>query len=339
MKAKLAYLWRKTRRWLPGVLISIVALVVLFRLASWQELEVAFSAIKPINLAVAVALTLISLWTRAMAWRVLLGKRTSIRKSFLVINEGYLLNNIFPLRAGEIGRAIFMGQSSELGPFHVLSTIVIERAFDVAMAALLMLSTLPLALGMSWARPIAIVSLVLVILGFIALYLMARNNTKVKELVRRLGNRWPLIQRVIIPRLDALLDGLGALTKPTQFLMALFWIALSWGIWVLLYYVMLLPIAPHAPIWWAGFGDAVLAMGIAIPSAPSGLGIFEGALVGAFVLLGVSPSAALAYAITMHFLQFVQTGILGFYGLTQEGRSLSSLFSDIKIKGQQEPTP
>ena len=339
MKAKLAKLWRKTRRWLPGLLISIVALVVVIRLASWHELAVAFEAVRPINLAAAVALTLISLVTRALAWRVLLGNRTSIGKSFLVINEGYFLNNIFPLRAGEIGRALFMGKSSELGPFHVLSTIVIERAFDVAMAAGLMLSTLPLALGMTWARPVAIVTLILVILGFIALFLMARNNDKVKVVIQRLGKRWPLIQRVVIPRIDALLDGLGALTNPTQFLLALLWIALSWGLWVLLYYVMLLPIAPHAPIWWAAFGDAVLAMGIAIPSAPSGLGVFEAALVGAFVLLGVSPSAALAYAIMMHFLQFVQTGIIGFYGLTKEGRSLSSLLSDIRIKRQQEPAP
>ncbi|MDR3576279.1 MAG: lysylphosphatidylglycerol synthase transmembrane domain-containing protein [Anaerolineaceae bacterium] len=339
MKAKLAQLWRKTRRWLPGVLISVVALIVVFRLASWQELEVAFAAIKPVNLVVAVLLTTISLVTRALAWRVLLGKRTSIRKSFLVINEGYFLNNILPLRAGEIGRAIFMGQASELGPFHVLSTIVIERAFDVAMAAGLMLSTLPLALGMTWARPVAIITLALVILGFIALYLIARYNEIVKGWILRLGKRWPFVQKVIIPRIDALLDGLGALTKPGQFLLALFWIALSWGLWVLLYYIMILPMAPHAPIWWAAFGDAVLAMGIAIPSAPSGLGVFEAALVGAFVILGVSPSAALAYAITMHFLQFAQTGIIGFYGLTQEGRSLSSLFSDIKIKRQQEPTP
>ena len=312
-----------------------MALVVLFRLASWRELEIAFTAIKPINLAIAVALTLISLLTRAMAWRVLLGNKPSIRKSFLVINEGYFLNNIFPLRAGEIGRALFMGQFTGFGPYHVLSTILIERAFDVAMAAGLMLSTLPLALGMGWARPIAIVSLVLVILGFIALYLIARYNNKVKELIMHLGKRWPFVQNAVIPRIDALLDGLGALTNPAQFLLALFWIALSWVIWVLLYYVMLLPIAPQAPIWWAGFGDAVLAMGIAIPSAPSGLGIFEGALVGAFVLLGVSPSAALAYAITMHVLQFVQTGILGFYGLTQEGRSLSSLLSNIRITGHE----
>ena len=331
MKAKLAELWRKTRTWLPGLLISIVALVVVFRLASWQQLEVAFQAIRPINLVAAIALTMISLLTRALAWRVLLGKRTSVRKSFLVINEGYFLNNIFPLRAGEIGRAIFMGKSSGLGPFHVLSTIVIERAFDVAIAAGLLLSTLPLALGMTWARPIAIATLVLVILGFIVLYLMARNNDKVKELVLRMGKKWPLIQKVVIPRLDALLDGLGALTNPSQFLLALFWLVLTWALYVLLYYVMLLPIAPHAPIWWPAFGDAVLAMGIAIPSAPSGLGVFEAAMVGALVLLGISPSAALAYAIMMHFLQFVQTGIIGFYGLTQEGRSLSSLFSDIKV--------
>jgi hypothetical protein len=66
----------------------------------------------------------------------------------------------------------------DVSPLHVLSTIVIERAFDLAMAAILLLTTLPLALGMAWARPVAIITLVVVISGLIALYLVARNNER-----------------------------------------------------------------------------------------------------------------------------------------------------------------
>lgn len=325
-------LWRDVRRWLPGVLISVVALFALFRLASWQDLGMAFSTIQPLNLGVALCLTILSLGTRGLAWRVLLERKATLRQAFFVVNEGYLLNNLFPLRAGEFGRAVFMGRVTGLGPLHVLSTIVIERAFDMAMAAGLLLTTLPLALGMSWARPVAILTLVLVIVGLTLLYLMARYNQQVQDWLLRLGKRWPLVEKYIVPRLGSLLNGLRVLTRPSQFLQSLFWIAASWLLWVVIYYLMLLPIAPQAPFWWAAFADSVLALGIAIPSAPGAVGVFEAAMVGALTLVGVNASAALAYAIMMHFLQFTVTAILGFWGLAQERRSLSSLFAEISVR-------
>jgi glycosyltransferase 2 family protein len=107
----------------------------------------------------------------------------------------------------------------------------------------------------------------------------------------------------------------------------------------LVYYVMLLSIAPNAPLWWAGFGDAVLAMGVAVPSAPAALGVFEGSLAGALSLVGVSFSLALGYAILMHFIQFVITGILGLWGLARDGRSFSSLFRDLQRPLQPEVGP
>lgn len=325
-------LWRDVRRWLPGVLISAVALFALFRLASWQDLGMAFSTIQPLNLGAALFLTIFSLGTRGLAWRVLLEKKATLRQAFFIVNEGYLLNNLFPLRAGEFGRAVLMGKTTGLGPLHVLSTIVIERAFDVAMAAGMLLATLPLALGMSWARPVAIVTLVLVAAGLALLYLMARYNQQVQEWLMRMGKRWPLVEKYIVPHLGSLLNGLRVLTRPSQFLQSLLWIAASWLLWVVIYYLMLLPIAPQAPFWWAAFADAVLALGIAIPSAPSAVGVFEAAMVGALTLVGVNTSAALAYAIMMHFLQFMVTAIFGFWGLAQERRSLSSLFAEISVR-------
>ncbi|MCC6146879.1 MAG: flippase-like domain-containing protein [Anaerolineaceae bacterium] len=326
--------WQDARRWLPGVLISLVALFVLFKLASWPDLLAALSSFLSPNLLVAVLLSVVSLATRAFAWKTLLGNVPKFSQSFFIINEGYLLNNIFPLRAGEFARAIFMGQASGLGPYHVLSTIVLERAFDLAMAAGLVLVSLPLALGMEWARPIAVAALVLVIAGLILLFLMARYNEVVRSWMEKLGARWPVVQKIVLPRLGALMDGLEVLTKPARFIIALIWIVLSWVIWVSTHYVMLLVIRPGAPFWWAMFADGMLALGVAIPSAPAALGVFEGVLAGALTLLGVSLNTAIAYAIVMHFLSFFSTGIFGFWGLLRERRSISSLFSQMRWKNK-----
>ncbi len=334
MQPKKKSFWRKAVRWLPGVVISIIALAVVLSLSKLENIGLAFKALQPINLIVATVLTVVSLGTRAMAWRTLLQGRPSLKQSFFIINIGYLLNNILPLRAGELGRAVFMGRATKLSPFQVLSTIVIERAFDLVMAATLLLSTLPLALGMQEYYAVALITLGLVFAGLIALYLAARNPKPVTTWMERVGGRWGLVRKYVLPQLEAVLKGFAVLTRPSQFFLSFFWIAISWGIWVLIYYAMLLTIAPHAPLWWAAFVDSVLAMGIAVPSAPSGLGMFELSITGALGILGAS-AGALGYAILMHVFQFILTGILGLWGLLMQGRSLSSLFSEIRATGEK----
>lgn len=323
--------WHNALGWLPGVLISAVALFFVFKLASWQDLTAAFYTMRPLNVFVAVILTCVSLATRALAWWNLLGKKASLSKSFFIINEGYLLNNLFPLRAGEIGRAVFMGKACNLGAFRVLSTIVIERAFDLAFAAGLLLATLPLAIGVSWAKPIAISTLFLVMAGLLALYLVARFSLQIQTWLEKKALRGQFIRKWILPRIESLLNGLGALTKPSQFFVSLFWIMMSWVIWITLYYILLVCIAPHAPFWWAAFADGMLALGVAIPSAPAALGVYEATTVGALSILGITPSTALAFAIFTHFLNFAITGIFGFVGFLKEGRSLRTLLAEIQI--------
>ncbi len=324
-------------RWLPGVVISAIALVAVFKFTHWQDLSTAIQAIQPVYLAAAIGLTLLSLITKSMTWRTLLDNRVSIWKTFFIVNEGYLLNNIFPLRAGEIGRAVFMGQTSGLGAFHVLSTIVIERAFDIGIAAGLLLATLPMALGMEWAKSAAVITLGLVVAGFVALFFMANNRERVHQMVGWLGQKSGLIQRWIVPQLESLLRGFEVLTRPSQFFASLFWVVVTWIIWVSIYYVMLLSIAPGAPLWWGAFVDSFLAMGLAMPSAPAGIGVFEASMVASMALLGIPSSSALAYAITMHAMQFVITGILGLFGLIREGRSIKNLFSkDLKQINHQQ---
>lgn len=335
-ESKSTSLWGNVRRWLPGVVISVVTLFLVFNLASWKDLQSAFSSIQPLNLAIAVVISGVSMLVRGVAWRSLLSNKPSIKTSFFTISEGYLLNNIFPLRAGEIGRAVFMGKAIKVSPFHILSSIIIERAFDLIVAASLLLSTLPLALGLDWARPVGLATLVLMFVLFATLYLMARYSDRVHAIAEKIGGRWGLFNRLVLPQIDSLLDGLSALTNLRQFLLSMFWLGFTWVFWLSVYYVMLLAIAPQAPLWWALFADSLLALGLAIPSAPAGLGVYEGTMVVALTILGIARPTALAYAIVVHFISFAVSGIFGLWGLLRERQSLSTLFSDIQI---QRSTP
>ena len=330
MTSAIATVWKKSRRWLPGVFISLVAFFFVARVTQWQDFGPALRRFSLGYIGVMVLLTLLFLLIRAGVSRVLLSGRPKLSEAFWAINQGYLLNNILPFRLGEIGRAVLLGQQTNLPAAQILSSIIIERALDIAIAATMLLSTLPLALEMTWAKPVAIIMLAVVAAGMASLFLMARHHLKVSAWVDKLGIRWKFVGKWVAPQVRSLLTGLTALTDLRQFILALLLLLASWAIAIGVYYVGLLAIAPTVPIWWGVFTDAVLALGIAIPSAPAALGTFEAATVGALTILGIDQTAGLAYAITLHFMQILVTGALGLVGLMRQRRSISSLFLDLQ---------
>jgi len=322
---------RNILKWLPGIVISLIIVYLLSRFVNLNDLKNALIAFKPITIFFIFALVVLSMAARSIAWRVMLGKKTKFKDSFFTVCVGYMLNNLIP-RSGEIGKAILMGSSSGAGTLYVLSTVVVERSLDLAIAAGMFLSTLPLALQMESLKPIAITILSIVIIALVLLVIMANNKQKVTNWVSHLGEKNSIIQKYISPGLDSLLNGFSILTKPTQFLLSLFWILVCWMLWTFLYYLAILTFNQSAPFWWAVFAQAVLALGIALPSAPAGLGVFEGALVGALAVLGMDQSKSLGMALVLHFIQIITTFILGGYGLINQGWTLKRLLDQVKIQ-------
>ena len=222
--------------------------------------------------------------------------------------------------------------------FHVLSTIVIERSFDIAVAAILVLVTLPLVVGLAWVKVVALIALFLVIIGLFALFLIARYKEKVSDWVRKVGQKWAFVEKFVVPQLNKLLDGLSTLTHPGQFLLSLFYIVLAWLMWVVMYDLLIWQITPTAPFWNGAFIGSILALGVAIPSAPAAVGVYEASMVAAVVVLAgtQAESKALAYAILLHILQFIVSAVFGVWGLIRDGQSFSSLMENLRMCRNKE---
>jgi uncharacterized protein (TIRG00374 family) len=327
-----ATFWKKSLRWLPGVVISLAALFFLSRLVQWEDLGPALSRFGWIHFGGMIGLTLVFLILRAVVSRVLLSGKPTFMDAFWVINQGYLLNNILPFRLGEIGRAVLLGQRINLPASQVLPSIVVERVMDIAIAAGMLLATLPRALELAWAKSAALIMLIVVVIALAGLFLMAHYHEVVAGWVDRLGTRSKFLGRWIVPQIQALLNGFSALTNIRQFLLAFLVLAASWMVAVGIYFIALRALSPQAPFRWGIFTDSVLALGIAIPSAPASLGTFEAAVVGALAILKIDQTSALAYAITVHFVQILVTGILGMAGFIRQGRSISKVFRDLQVR-------
>jgi len=325
-----ARFWRQFSRWAPGIIISALAVYAILRISDWDQLVTAFQRVHPIDILVYFLIFVISMIPRALAWWIALERKPKPLQVFFALNEGYLFNNLFPLRLGEFARAFLLGSVTGLSPVRVFSSIFIERAYDLAIAAGLLLGTLPLAFGIEWAKPVAIIVLVGVAAGLVLLFFMARNREKVIQWMNRWMTGKKFLEQKVLPQMDALLTGWSVLTKPVWFLTSFILMVLSWSLSLVCdYYIMRIFIGNMA-WWWPLFVIGILALGVALPAVPSAVGVYEGSIVAALAVLGVDSSVALAYGVFAHFMHFCINNVLGLAGLAKDGYSIRSIFEKIK---------
>lgn len=322
---------------LPGLVISMISLAVVFYFADFEKIGQALRLADYRLVALALVLSLGWLLVRGQVWRSLLQNRATFGQTFLTINEGYLLNNVLPFRLGEIGRVYLLGKKAGLGFWQVFSSVLLERALDLALAAGLLLATLPFVVGATWAREAAVAAAGLVFLGMAFLYLLARFRDRAVRLINRAMARWPGLQKFAGERLDAFFNGLAVLTNTRLFLAAAGWMLLNWLVAVVQYRVLLAAFFGESAWLWAGFSLGVGALGIAAPSSPGAVGVMELSLVGALALFGLDSSTALAFAFTTHLFQYLLTGVLGAYALSKDGQSLTGLYRQVMALREKSP--
>jgi len=313
-------------RLIPGLLISGLAVFILSRFVDTNELLRAFTLLDYRLLPWVLLMFLGTITARAKAWRTILEERATLKDSFLVLNQGYLLNNVLPFRLGEIGRGLLLGEQSGLGFWRVISSVVIERVFDVGFAAVLLLGALPYVIAADWLRSVTQAALVLVFLGFALIFILALYPETVSRLLQRLFKPWPKMQNWLLEKSKAFLEGLEPLKNLGRFLQITFWMTLTWAFNVAWYFFLLLAFFPDAEWLWAVFVVGVGSVGVAIPSSPAYIGVLEGAIVAALSLFGLEPSLALAFALVAHALYFVVTGLLGAIGFAQQGQSIGKVY-------------
>ena len=333
----MANFWKSARKWLPGVVISLIAIALIIHFVDLQRFV---EAIRSANYWLVLAFLVISLtWMmiRGIVWRTLLRGRASYRDVFWTLCEGYLLNDFLPFRLGEVGRAFLLGRKAKLGFMDVLSTIVIERVLDLAFSAAILLSAVPFVVGAAGAGRIAILIGALVVAGMVVLYLLARNREWAMGLFQRLSARWPRLQTLGGHMLDSFFSGLAILTDGRLFLRFMLWMTLNWAIAILEFFLLLLAFFPQATLSWSLFGLGAVAFGNAIPSLPGAVGTYEAALTGALTLLSSDQSTALAAVLTAHLIGYLIHAVLGTYALSREGETLMGVYRQLRNRQAEEP--
>ena len=323
---------KDVKRLLPGAIISILLIAAILYFVDLGAMVNAISHANYPLLGLGVLLGFVWIAIRAIVWRTLLRDRPSYADVFWTVGEGYLLNNFLPFRLGEIGRAFLLSRKSDMQFMEILPTIVIERAMDLGYSAIILLAALPFVVGAGGSEQIGIIVGIIVLVGFVILYLLARYNQWALNLFHGLSARWPTLQRIGGNFLEAFFIGLGVLNDGWLFIRFLFWMTVNWGIAIVSYTLLIRAFFPQAEVVWGMFALGIGAFGNAIPALPGAIGTLEGAFGGAITLLAGpgTKSTALAVALTVRFYIYLNSGVIGGIGLFREGQTLSGVYEQLK---------
>jgi uncharacterized protein (TIRG00374 family) len=321
---------KKWQFWI-GILISAVFLYFSLR---GLKLGDFWQVVKSANywwIIPGIAVYFVAVWARAWRWHYLLNpvKKIPTRRMFPVTCIGYMGNNIYPARAGEVLRAVILKRKEGVPISASLATIIVERIFDgVVMLAFVFVNLPQLAQlassGSGFIGDIQTLSLwgvglfAAALIGFLLAAMFPIFSAKVGQ--------W-FIDRIIPIRIREqtsgimrkFLDGLASLRSPVNVLMVFLTSVLIWLLETVKYWFVM-----HAFSFSVSFFALMLMNGIVnlattIPSAPGYIGTFDAPGIAVLTAYGVEQSTAAGYTLVLHVALWLPITLLGAYYMAHEG--------------------
>jgi len=338
-------------RLLPGIVISVVAVIALIVEVNWRQTLQAWGRAQIWVIVPASALIVGAMFTRAIAWRCLMRNSVPLRKAFWILDISYMLNSFLPFRLGDVARAYLVSRrkiADKATPNGIaveieqplidagtaFSAVALERVFDLILSALIILLVFPVLSGKVGNDWILISSLGLAVAGFLALLLLGALSARIMHVVGRMAEKFSFLRRALKP-LENFLDGLRLMRDLRYSLPAFLLIGVTMLLWTADYWVVMRGFLPSAPVSWGLLALVGGLIGVGLPSSPAAVGIFEVTMTVVLTAGGMSRDVAVAYAISLHMLNTLTVILLGLLGLLAERQSLGSILS--VAQGSENP--
>jgi len=275
-----------------------------------------------------VATYFVAVWARTWRWDYMLRplKRISIARLFPVVVIGYMGNNIYPFRAGELLRSYVLRRREDVPMGGSLATVIVERVFDGLVMLMFVFAALPFApLPSDSIRLLVVIASIAFFGALFLFFLIAAVPERILRLTNWFCHRF-LPKRFHKPVLDFMsrfMLGLESLRSFRNVLMIFFTSVIIWLLETVKYWFVM-----HAFDFQVTFFALMLMNGIVnlattMPSAPGYIGTFDGPGIAVLVLYGVKDTIATAYTLVLHAALWLPITLLGAIYMVREGMGWS----------------
>lgn len=262
----------------------------------------------------ALALLLMDLELRAVRWRLLLRPQQGLRHSnlFGATNVGYLVNDVLPLRLGEVARTFLVDELENTGKVRAGASIAVERGIDVVAMILLVLALSWFIDAPSWMHGPALLVGIGVIASFALFILLSRMNESPSAFWKVQARELPRVGDRLDAFLNSVLGALHPLRQPQVLGAIVVLTAFIWTCATLSFLVVMLAFHLHVGLPAAALVLGATTLGMVVPSSPGYVGVFHAIAVETLVsVFGIPRESALTYAFAQHALIYFVPAALG----------------------------
>jgi glycosyltransferase 2 family protein len=315
---------------LPGYTLALLCLLWVFHDVRMEALLNSFGAIRWGWVAGAVLLDIASYVCQGMRWHLLLhpiGRLSTVRAT-QAIYAGLFVNEVLPMRLGEVLRIYLVSRWIDARFGAVVPSLLVERFFDAVWLALafgITVFAVPLPRYLVNAEEI---------LGFTAfaaailfVYLVFRK--KVNHERRPTG-------ALIFHPLQRLQHFWGRMSDGVQEIGRSRYLYASFGISLLLllgqvlsYWFVMLAYGLQLSIWHGAAVFLIVHIGTMIPGAPSNVGTYQFFTVVGLTLFGVEKSLATSFSVVVFLILTIPLWLIGLLVFGRLGLSLKKIQAEI----------
>jgi glycosyltransferase 2 family protein len=268
-------------------------------------------------------------WLRACRWRRLVSPFADVPSSrlFRVILIGFAVNNVLPLRLGEIVRAFLLRHSHEVPIAGSLASILLERVLDLVVLAGFMVvvsSFVPLDGWLAALATLAWAGVLAAVLALLVLLLTPRGvlHGVLNFAVAASGQISPKLAKLV----GSFFNGISAVETPRAVLSVGFLSIACWIAELGLYYFLMLAFGFDSGILSLFAGMVAANLATALPSSPGYVGTFDVPLQSVLSdQFGVPVLVASSYTLLAHAVLLIPVVLTGLPLLFKENLSLRAL--------------
>jgi uncharacterized protein (TIRG00374 family) len=312
---------RSWKFWI-GVAISAIFISIAMR---GLDLEHFWSTVQTANywwIIPGVAVYFVAVLARTWRWHYMLRHITpvSVARLFPVVVIGYMGNNVYPARAGEVLRSYVLRRREGVPISASLATVVLERLFDGLVMLLFVFVTLPFApLPPSYAALVTSFS-VLFFAALAAFLALAARPQQMSRLYSWVVDRF--VPVAIRPRVHGLFDkfveGLQSLRSPRDLLLIFVSSTLIWLTETAKYWFVMHAFPFEVPFTVLMLMTAVVNLFTTLPSTPGYVGTFDVPGIAILTAYGVEQAIATGYTLVLHVALWLPITLLGGFFMLRE---------------------
>jgi uncharacterized protein (TIRG00374 family) len=262
----------------------------------------------------AIGLYFAGVWLRSVRWGLLLPEhvvKTSTLFRALVV--GFTVNNLLPLRMGEIARAYLLARWCRISYGATIASLVVERVLDGLSLAILLLAALSVVRAPGYLLAVGVLAAGGFLTGAALLALAAwRASTLIRLshfvsgfLPARFGQR-------LVGLGESFARSLALVHDPARLLRLLGLSLLAWCFELGLFFVLLLAFGLPASYPLALLVGSAANFATLIPSSPGYVGTFDGVLINVLRdVAGIAAGQAAAYDVVVHAALFLPVVVVG----------------------------